>query len=160
MNTIVKENEALIHHFYTCFKNMDYKGMQDCYADNAVFNDAVFNNLNADEVKAMWRMLITSAQNLHIEFNQPKGELNTVTAHWDAYYTFSKTNRKVINRIDAIFEIEDGKIVKHTDQFSFYTWAKQAFGVTGLLLGWTNFLKNKVQATVKNNLDYFMKKTK
>lgn len=150
-------NEQLIKHFYTCFQNMDYKGMQACYAENATFNDAVFKNLNADQVKAMWQMLISSAKEFKIEFSKVAADEKTGSAHWDAYYIFSKTGNNVVNRIDATFEIEDGKIVKHTDHFNFYTWAKQALGTTGLLLGWTSFLKKKIQTTAMDNLEKFMK---
>ena len=65
----MNQNKELIEEFYTCFKNKDYKGMQACYGDNAIFNDAVFKNLNAAQIKAMWQMLITSAKDLNIEFN-------------------------------------------------------------------------------------------
>lgn len=153
-------NEQLIHHFYTCFKNKDYKGMQACYADNAVFNDAVFKNLNSMQVKAMWQMLITNGKDFSLEFNTIKANDTSGSAHWDASYTFSKTGNKVINRIDATFEFENGKIVKHTDYFNFYTWAKQALGTTGVLLGWTGFLKTKIQTTAKDNLDKFMQTQK
>jgi len=149
-------NEQLIKHFYTCFQNMDYKGMQACYAENATFNDAVFKNLNAKQVRAMWEMLITSAKDFKIEFSNVSANENAAKAHWDAYYTFSRTGNKVINRIDATFEIENGKIIKHTDDFNFYTWAKQALGTTGLLLGWTSFLKNKIQTTALENLEKFL----
>lgn len=155
MNT----NELLIKQFYTCFKNKDYKGMQNCYADNAVFNDAVFKNLNAKEVKAMWQMLISSGKNMRIEFKDIKAINNTVTAHWDAYYTFSKTGNKVVNKIDASFIIENGKIISHNDSFNFYKWAKQALGFSGLLLGWTPLLKNKVQKSAQESLKTFMKKS-
>ena len=154
----MQANAQLIKHFYTCFQNMDYKGMQACYADNATFNDAVFENLNAKQVRAMWEMLITNAKDFKIEFNNVSADENSAKAHWDAYYTFSRTGNKVINRIDATFEIEDGKIVKHTDNFNFYTWAKQALGAPGFLLGWTGFMKNKIQTTAMGNLDKFMKK--
>lgn len=154
----MNDNKQLIEEFYTCFKNKDYKGMQGCYADNAVFNDAVFTNLNAAQVKAMWQMLISTAKDFKIEFSKISSDGKLVYAHWDAYYTFSKTGNKVINRIDATFEIENGKIVKHTDDFNFYTWAKQAFGTTGLLLGWTSVLKNKIRETAMQNLNKFMKK--
>ncbi|RZL35919.1 MAG: nuclear transport factor 2 family protein [Pedobacter sp.] len=150
-------NEQLIKHFYTCFQNMDYKGMQACYAENATFNDSVFKNLNADQVKAMWQMLISSAKEFKIEFSKVDADEKTGSAHWDAYYIFSKTGNNVVNRIDATFEIKDGKIVKHTDHFNFYTWAKQALGTTGLLLGWTSFLKKKIQTTAMDNLEKFMK---
>ncbi len=155
----MNNNQQLIEKFYTYFKNKDYKGMQACYADNAIFNDAVFKNLNAAQVKAMWQMLISAGKDLKIEFSKISSNGNTVYAHWDAYYTFSKTGNKVINKIDATFEIENGQIVKHTDNFSFYTWAKQALGMTGLLLGWTDVMKNKIQTTAKENLEKFMAKS-
>jgi ketosteroid isomerase-like protein len=151
-------NEQLIYHFYTCFKNRDFKGMQACYADNATFSDAVFRNLNSAQVKAMWQMLILKGKDIRIEFDQITADEKTGKAHWEAYYTFSATGKKVINKIDASFEFENGKIVKHIDDFNFYTWAKQALGLTGLLLGWTGFLKNKIQATAKTNLQKFMEK--
>lgn len=154
----MNQNQQLITTFYTCFKNKDYKGMQACYADNATFNDPVFKNLNAEQVKAMWQMLISTAKDFSIDFSDVSADDKTGKAHWDAYYTFSKTGNKVINRIDASFEIENGKIVKHTDDFNFYTWSKQALGTTGLLLGWTDVIKNKIQTTAKENLEKFMKK--
>ncbi|TKC03292.1 nuclear transport factor 2 family protein [Pedobacter cryotolerans] len=152
MNT----NEQLINHFYTCFKNKDYKGMQACYADHATFSDAVFKNLNSAQVKAMWQMLILKGKDMRIEFGQISANEKTGKAHWDAYYTFSATGKNVINKIDANFEFENGKIVKHIDDFNFYVWAKQALGTTGLLLGWTGFLKNKIQTTAMANLQKFM----
>lgn len=151
-------NEQLINHFYTCFKNKDFKGMQACYADNATFSDAVFKDLTAAQVKAMWQMLISKGKDMRIEYAQISADEKTGKAHWDAYYTFSSTGKKVVNKIDASFEFENGKIVKHTDDFNFYTWAKQALGTTGLLLGWTGFLKKKIQTTAMANLEKFMKK--
>jgi ketosteroid isomerase-like protein len=152
-------NETLINHFYTCFQRKNVKGMQDCYADKAIFNDPVFQNLNAAEVRSMWAMLIASGKDMRIEFKNIKGNEKGATAEWDAWYTFSKTGKKVHNQITASFLIEDGKIVKHTDRFGFYRWAKQALGLTGILLGWTSFLKNKIGATAKKNLQNFIEKT-
>ncbi len=152
-------NEQLIQNFYTCFQQKDYKGMQACYADEATFSDAVFKNLNAAQVKAMWEMLISKGKDMRLEFSQVSANENTGKAHWDAYYTFSATGNKVINRIDATFIIKDGKIVQHIDHFDFYTWAKQALGFKGFLLGWTSFLRNKVTAQAMKNLDSFMRGT-
>ena len=151
-------NEELIHHFYTCFQQKDYKGMQACYADHATFSDAVFKNLNASQVRAMWEMLILKGKDMRVEFGDIAAHDHTATAHWDAYYTFSSTGNKVINRIDASFEIENGKIIKHIDHFNFYTWAKQALGINGILLGWTSFLRKKVSAQAMKTLDHFMGK--
>ena len=79
-------------------------------------------------------------------------------AHWDARYTFSATGRKVLNRIDASFEFRDGLIVRHVDRFPFWTWARQALGAPGLLLGWSGFLRAKVRATAAKNLAAFKAK--
>lgn len=149
-------NKELIQHFYTCFSQKDYKGMQACYADQAVFSDAVFKNLNSDEVKAMWEMLCLSGKDLRLEFSNIQETADGGSAHWDAYYTFSLTGNKVINRIDAVFKIENGKITSHTDHFNFYRWASQALGVNGKLLGWTSLVKNKVRSNARKNLEKFM----
>ncbi|MBE9598833.1 nuclear transport factor 2 family protein [Pedobacter sp. MC2016-24] len=154
MNT----NEALINHFYTCFQRKDVKGMQDCYADKAVFSDPVFQNLNAPEVRSMWAMLLASGKDMRIEFKNIIAGQQDGTAEWDAYYTFSSTGNKVLNKIKATFVLENGKIIAHQDHFDFYTWAKQALGLTGLLLGWTSFLKNKIRTKARKNLDNYMNK--
>lgn len=148
-------NEQLIHHFYTCFKNKDYKGMQECYAPDAIFNDSIFKDLNAEQVKSMWEMLILKGKDLTINFSQITADEQHGTAHWDAEYTFSATGRRVINHIDASFEFENGKIIKHTDHFNFHTWAKQALGLTGLLLGRTSFLQQKISKQAMKNLMQF-----
>ncbi len=152
----MNSNEQLIDHFYTCFKNKDFKGMQACYAENATFSDAVFTSLNASQVKAMWEMLITKGKDMRLEYRLTSSTENLVKAHWDAYYTFSATGNKVVNRIDASFEIANGKIVRHVDNFNFFTWSRQALGLTGLLLGWTNFLHHKISAQAMKNLESFM----
>jgi len=154
MNT----NETLINHFYTCFQRKDVKGMQDCYADEAVFSDPVFQNLNATEVRCMWAMLLASGKDMRIEFKNVIAGQQDGTAEWDAYYTFSSTGNKVLNKIKATFVLENGKIIAHQDYFDFYTWAKQALGLTGLLLGWTSFLKNKIRTKARKNLDSYMNK--
>lgn len=149
-------NIELISTFYTAFKNKDYQTMQGCYADNATFSDPVFTNLNAQEVKAMWEMLIKRGRDLDLNFSNVESIGDTGSAYWVATYTFSSTNKRVENRIRASFEFKDGKIVKHIDDFSFYRWSRQALGTIGWLLGWTGFLKNKVQKQARKGLTQFM----
>ena len=148
-------NEQLITHFYSSFQQKNAQAMQDCYADNAIFSDPVFTGLNASQVRAMWAMLLKNGKDMRMEFKNIKGTATGATAEWEAHYTFSLTGNKVINRIKASFLIENGKIVKHTDVFSFYQWAKQALGLSGLLLGWTPFLKNKIRARAQKNLENY-----
>lgn len=156
MNT----NEQLIHQFYRAFQNKDYKTMQSCYADDARFSDAVFQNLDAAQARAMWEMLIKRGKDLQLEYHNVQANETNGSAEWIATYTFSATGKKVINHIKANFIFKNGKIIKHTDQFDFYKWARQALGFTGLILGWTGFVKKKVRQTAMKNLDNFMNRSK
>jgi ketosteroid isomerase-like protein len=153
-------NETTIDNFYSAFQKRDFKTMQACYADNATFSDAVFRNLDATKVRAMWEMLCRTGKGLTIEYKNVKADENTGEAEWIANYNFSATGNKVENRIKANFTFKDGKIVTHTDHFDFYRWAKQAMGTTGLLLGWTPYLKNQVRTKAADNLQKFMDKNK
>ncbi len=152
----MNHNQQLITSFYQSFQNKDYLTMQNYFADEAVFNDEVFINLNAMEVKAMWEMLCKRGKDLQIEFSHIQANEKTGSAEWKASYTFSKTNKKVVNHIIAKFSFSNGKITKHTDKFNFYAWASQALGFTGVLLGWSSFLKNKVRQGARKNLNDFM----
>ena len=154
----MQQHQDLIHRFYTAFQQKDYKTMQECYSDKAVFNDEVFVNLNAMEVRAMWEMLIKQGKDLQLEYSNVTADQQSGTAEWVATYTFSKTGRKVVNRIKARFTFEDGKILTHTDHFNFWRWSRQALGLPGLLLGWTTFLQKKVQATAGGRLAKYMSK--
>lgn len=150
-------NEELIVQFYTAFQNKDFQKMQSCYADKAYFSDPVFPNLSSQEVKAMWEMFCRNGKDLSIEYKILNAKDTTVEAQWKASYTFSATGSRVINIINAHFEIIDGKIIRHLDTFNFYKWARQALGKTGLFLGWTSYLKNTVRKQAASALYKFMK---
>ena len=152
----MNENEKLINHFYSSFQRKDIAAMQTCYADDATFNDAIFSNLTADEVKAMWAMLIKKGRDMTLTFDGIQANSTSGSVRWIATYTFSLTGNKVVNVIDAKFTFKNGKILTHTDSFSFYRWASQALGITGKLLGWTPLVKNKIRKTAASNLDIYI----
>jgi len=148
----------VIEQFYSAFQKKDFRTMQDCYADKATFSDPVFHDLNAQEVRAMWEMLCLRGKDLEIEFMDVKANEAEGSAVWIARYTFSSTGRYVANHINARFKFENGKIVEHTDHFNFHRWAGQALGLSGRLLGWTPFFKNKVQKSAMAALNDFIRK--
>jgi len=149
-------NEQLISNFYQAFQKKDWQTMQTCYADDAVFSDEIFKNLNATQTRGMWEMLIKKGKDLVIEYKIIASSEKMLKAEWKATYLFSDRNRKVVNYINAEFLIENGKIVKHTDAFSFHKWARQALGFTGFVFGGTRFLKKKVRAGALKNLEKFI----
>jgi ketosteroid isomerase-like protein len=152
----MNQHERLIQKFYTAFEQGDFKTMQSCYHDNAVFSDPVFQNLNSREVKAMWEMLLTSANDLKVTFDNIKADASSGSASWEAWYTFSRTGRSVHNVITAEFQFDDGKIIRHKDHFDLWQWSRQALGMSGLFLGWSSIVVNKVRGTARKSLDKFL----
>jgi SnoaL-like domain len=152
MNT----NESIISGFYEAFQQKNAAFMRQSYTSNAVFNDEVFCNLQGNEIGNMWEMLIKNGKDLDLEYEILGSSENVVNASWRARYTFSKTGRVVVNHIRATFVLENGKIKTHVDSFHFYNWAKQAFGLSGFLIGWTPFFKRKVQQTALKSLNRFV----
>jgi hypothetical protein len=142
----LKNNAAIIKHFYTSFSEGNAEEMISCYAPGILFEDPAFGQLKGDDAKNMWRMLIANSKgNSKITAENIKADEKTGSASWTAVYTFSQTGRKVVNKISAEFEFQNGLISKHTDHFSMWNWSRQALGWKGLLLGWTPMLKAKVQ---------------
>lgn len=154
------KSENCIATFYKAFKELDAETMVSCYHEEVQFEDPAFGILDGARAKNMWRMLCSSQQgkDFIVTISDISCENQAGKAHWEAFYTFGKTGRKVHNKIDAKFELKDGKIIRHTDRFSLYRWAKQAFGISGLLLGWTPFFRKKLQRQTNRLLDKFEQK--
>jgi ketosteroid isomerase-like protein len=149
-------NEELIHRFYSAFQKRDAATMVACYHPEIEFSDPVFTHLKGPRAGAMWKMLCERGADLKIEFCDVGADDQNGAAHWEAWYTFSTTGKKVHNIIDASFEFRDGKIVRHTDRFDLHRWAAQALGLTGKLLGGTGFLQNKIRAMAMKNLERYL----
>ncbi|MCT4582345.1 MAG: nuclear transport factor 2 family protein [Flavobacteriales bacterium] len=147
------DNKALLTKFYTAFQAKDAKTMAECYHKDIVFEDPAFGILQGERAGAMWEMLCISGKDLKMEFSGIDANEQTGKAHWEAWYTFSATGKKVHNIIDAEFEFKDGKIIKHTDHFSFKKWSKQAFGLVGSLVGGTTFFQNQFNKQANSLLD-------
>jgi ketosteroid isomerase-like protein len=151
-------NDQLIKDFYEAFQRLDGDAMAACYHPEIRFSDPVFTDLKGAQAGDMWRMLCSRAKDLKIEFGSVQADDSKGSAHWDARYTFS-TGRPVHNPIDATFEFQDGKIVRHVDSFDLHAWAAQALGLPGRLLGAFPFFKKKIRASAMKGLDDYRSKT-
>ena len=145
-------NAELIERFYRAFQDKDGAAMAACYHPDVQFSDPVFTDLRGPHAGAMWKMLTERGKDLKLEFRDVRADDRRGAAHWEAWYTFTGTGRKVHNVIDAEFEFRNGKIVRHTDRFDLHRWAGQALGLPGKLLGGTGYLQNKVRAQAAKSL--------
>ena len=150
---------SLIERFYSAFSDLDSETMVNCYHDDIVFEDPAFGVLKGERAKNMWRMLCESQKNKDFHVSYSNIEANEIegSATWEAIYTFSKTDRKVHNIIQAHFEFEDGKISKHTDTFNLYNWSKQALGLKGFVIGKTKYFSNRLKIQTNRLLDTYEK---
>ena len=138
-------HETLIREFYGAFARKDGEAMARCYHPDVFFSDTVFPRLHGEEAGDMWRMLLSRAADLEVTLDSASADEDGGRAQWTARYTFSRTGRKVVNVISALFAFRDGRIVRHHDSFSFWRWASQALGPLGAALGWFAPLKWKVR---------------
>ena len=156
-------NEQLIIDFYTCFQNLDIKGMKQCYHPEAHFSDPAFPNLNGTEIGSMWAMLLESLSRnkgkWQLTFRDVAASDSKGSCHWEAYYVLSSTGRDVHNAIEATFKFKDGKILDHVDEFDFYRWARMGFGFKGVLIGWMPFFRKMVQKSVKQLLHKYIQRS-
>ena len=150
-------NEQTINRFYNAFQQLDYATMQSCYHPEAVFNDPVFGLLDAAQTMAMWEMLCKRAKDFSLVYGDIKLlDEEYTTCQWTASYVFSKTGRRIVNKITAHMKFKDGLILEHTDAFDIYRWSRQAFGMPGLLFGWMPWMNRKIQKQAREGLDKFM----
>lgn len=155
-------NQQTITTFYEAFARLDADIMARCYADDAVFTDEVFSLEGKREIAGMWRMLCEATQAKgsdvwNLRFRDVQADTARGSAHWDAHYRFGATGRLVDNSIDAQFEFNPaGRIARHRDRFDFWRWSRQALGTTGMLLGWTPWLRAQVRGQARANLQRFL----
>lgn len=143
---------STLNTFYSAFTQRDWAVMGACYHEEARFSDPVFPGLDAQAVRAMWKMLLTSGADLRVTYTTLEETAEGGRVRWEAWYTFSRTGRPVHNIITSTFTLKDGLILVQRDRFDFWRWSRQALGTTGLLLGWSPILRDKVRTTAATGL--------
>jgi ketosteroid isomerase-like protein len=142
--------EARVAAFYAAFRELDAASMKAAYAGDAQFRDPVFRLSGRDDIGAMWAMLIEAARQgrdvWRLDCGAISADASHGRAHWEAHYRFAATRRLVHNVVEASFSFDaGGLIVAHRDRFDFWRWSRQALGPAGAALGWTPWLRHKVQ---------------
>lgn len=149
----------IIYKFYDAFVAADAETMVSYYHDEIEFEDPAFGKLKGEDAKNMWRMLIErSSGDIRISFDDVRATETSGSANWKAVYYYGSNKRRVVNHIRAEFKFLNGKIIKHTDHFNLWKWSCQALGLPGYLLGWTSFLKNKIQKQTRKLLKSYSNK--
>lgn len=149
---------SVAERFYDAFALGDWHTMGLAYAQHATFSDPVFPLLGADEVRAMWQMLLARAQDFSLNYNVVAVNDDGARVIWVARYAFGSRARPVHNRVVTEMRFVAGRIVRQTDHFDFWRWSRQALGVPGWLFGWTPMLRSRVRAQAADSLRAFIAK--
>ena len=154
-------NQTRLDNFCAVFARLDADAMAAFYAPGAQFDDEAFSLRGHEQVTGMWRMLCdeTKAKGdvWKLAYGGIEADARRGKAHWEADYRFSATGRLVHNVIDGVFEFDErGLITRHRDRFSFCAWSRQALGAPGILLGWTPFLRRKVEQQAAASLQKYL----
>lgn len=149
------DNHQVIGRLYERFGTHDGAAMAALYGPDATFSDPVFGELKGTQVGRMWQMLLSRADDLTVRVDDIAADDEGGSARWTADYSFGSARRPVHNEVSARFEIADGLIMVHHDSFSFPRWARQALGLSGLVLGWTPFLRASVRSKVHAQLERY-----
>jgi hypothetical protein len=148
-------SKNLAEEFYNAFTRRDGETMAALYDESASFSDPVFPKLNSAQCQNMWRMLCATGKDLRVEYKILEYNSERFVVYWDAYYSFSATGNFVHNKVTSTIQFKDSKIIAHHDDFDFYAWSRQAFGIIGVLLGWTPYFQRKVQSKASTSLAAF-----
>lgn len=110
--------------FYDAFERKDVAAMGRLYADDVKFRDAIFSFHDKSGVTRMWTKLFATDPRTTLKFTLDQVKGDVVTGHWVADYHLG--TRAVQNEVTTTMRVHNGKIVEHTDDFSWDRWAPQA----------------------------------
>ena len=138
-------HEKLLLDFYTAFNEKNATDMVSCYHKNIVFEDPIFGKLKGDKARKMWHWICYKGEDLKVTHSDITIDEDKGFAKCEVRYTYGERKRPILNRISAEFEFKDGKIIRHEDTFDLKTWATQAIGWKGKVIGGTSYFKKKLQ---------------
>ena len=147
--------EQVVTRFYEAFARHDFPGMACNYAVDVEFTDSIFGTLKGKRALAMWAMLVAQGEDLVVVPSQIRADGGVTRAHWDARYTFAflAFDNEVHNAVEATFELENGKIVRHRDQFDLRRWMHVALWPLGGAIR-----EATIRSAVQTKLDDFIAK--
>lgn len=145
---------AVAARFFDAFAVGDWHAMGRLYAPQARFSDPLFPQLDAEQVRALWQMLLTQAQGFRLSYRIDAESDHAARVLWVAHYLYGR--RPVVNRVVSEMQLGAGCILVQNDHFNLWRWARQALGLTGWLLGGTPLLRRRLRREAAVRLQAFI----
>ncbi len=141
----------LVKDYYQALNNGDYKKLSKLYHKKASYNDPIFS-FQGKEILALWYTSTRPEMNMKAVIHAIEEEKDVVKTEWTVSYTIPTLKKRISLNEIGVFRFEENKIIAHSDDYSFYDWCKQAFGLIGVVFGWSNWLKQKVQRQARKSV--------
>lgn len=139
--------------FFEAYSRRNTGDMCNRYSSLIYYSDPVFGLLKDEQVIKMWQFRVANSNELSLIYGNisDRGD-NYYTCEWTATYRFAPTGKKIIHKAKAYMKVEDGIITEHSDAYSFYKWIRQAYGISGWILGWSSVYKKRVRKKLLEQL--------
>jgi len=133
-------NAELLQQLYSNLDSHHPDAMADCYHPDATFHDIAFDLQGKDQIRSMWEMICSG--DIRATFEIVSADAYVGVVNLVDRYTFSETQKPVVNPIESRFKFKDGLIIEHRDSCDAKAWATQALGpIIGFLPGRIRFLR-------------------
>ncbi|KAH8923203.1 hypothetical protein BT69DRAFT_1262631 [Atractiella rhizophila] len=155
------EQQKTIEKYQSSHASLDWEGMSSCLSPTYTFSDPAFPDLDERMSKGMWCMFLENREtNKMVVKCGPATKTGENTWEYDYSVDYVLNSRPILNHMHATLTLSPSTnlITKQVDHFDFYAWARQALGVSGYLLGWTEMVKGQVRTRAKGRLEGFLKK--
>ncbi len=149
----METNSTIVKNLFQFLQENKYHDVVKLYAKDAFFTDDVFNLSCSDSIVLMWQYLAFIFTDLHIKVVRIIETQDGAVVDWESFYQLR--GKKIHNKLRSHFIIENGRILRQTDQFSFYRIARQTSGLKGWLLGWLPSVKKTMQNRLLSGFDQF-----
>ncbi|HZU99771.1 MAG TPA: nuclear transport factor 2 family protein [Planctomycetota bacterium] len=118
------DRAAIAKQFFDAFCSGDMKTLDQLYAPNVKWSDPILSFDDRSGTMGMWRWEAAQHPKFSYELGAVTGD--TVKVTWHADYKLN--GNPIHNDVTATLTIDDeGKVVKHVDDYSWEKWSSQAF---------------------------------
>lgn len=148
---VAEDPGVLLARFFGALAARDAARLAGCYHPLATYSSPLFPDLRGALPALMWRLALDRAPDLRIDWDVAFADPRKAQVKWTARWRQGTTERRLA--VASTLSIWDGRIVRHVDEFRFPSFAAQALGVRGRLLGWNAAWRRRLQRRVRAGLE-------
>jgi ketosteroid isomerase-like protein len=150
-------SRALVEQLFLALREGETDALLSRYAEHVRIEHPLLGVLDRDEFAAALRSFARRSPGHSLTYAIEDAEGDRVEASWRLNHLFHETGRLVAISGASVFVLAAGRIVRQTDRFDRRDWARQALGLTGLVLsflpGWRAFLRRELRRSLEIDTD-------